>query len=122
MVEDAFTQVGVYLIRVSDSLVNGLAFAAAVAASWRWARSIAVWFDMRVLKGYREREEVYLNGASAVITKIGFLTITFLILNGGSDGKVIMRWACVSNLRMDEQKIERISLRPSELKPKVTTC
>ena len=83
---------------------------------WQFVRSIAVFVRLKA-GGYHEREEVYLNGASAVITKIGLLTTTFLILNGGngSNHNPIMRWMCVSNLSLDGQKIERISLKPSRL-------
>ena len=87
------------------------------AFAWNLCRSIAVWASMK-LKGYREREEVYLNGTRAVITKIGFMTTTFLILNDG--GAVVMRWASVSNTSLDSQRIERISLRLSELEHKKT--
>ena len=74
-------------------------------------RGLVVWTSLK-LRGYREREEVYLNGTRAVITKIGPMSTTFLILNG--DG-AIMRWASVSNVSMDSQKIERVSLKLKKL-------
>ena len=84
---------------------------------WQFVRSMAVFVRLKI-GGYHEREEVYLNGVSAVITKIGLLTTTFLILNGGQQegsNNPIMRWMCMSNLSLDGQKIERISLKPSRL-------
>ena len=75
--------------------------------AWKWTNGFAVWASLK-LRGYHEREEVYLNGSRAIITKIGFMTTTFLILNGEG---LVMRWAAVSNLTLDSQRIERISLR-----------
>ena len=79
--------------------------------AYNYAKGIAVWLALK-MQGYREREEVYLNGTKAVITKLGFMTTTFLILNGGGP---VMRWASVSNTSLSSQRIERISLRIGEL-------
>ena len=111
-----FTKLGLELgdfVAPFIALVIASVFA---AFAWNLCRSIAVWASMK-LKGYREREEVYLNGTRAVITKIGFMTTTFLILNGGG---AVMRWASVSNTSLDSQRIERVSLRLSELENKKT--
>ena len=82
---------------------------------WRFIQNMAIWASLKI-KGYREREEVYLNGTSVVITKLGFLTTTFLVLNGeDTTNTPVMRWACISNIKLDNQKIERISLKPTKL-------
>ncbi|MYH59578.1 MAG: hypothetical protein F4145_16700 [Boseongicola sp. SB0675_bin_26] len=78
---------------------------------YQFSLGVATWARLK-LSGYSEREEVYLNGTRAVITKIGFGSVTFLILNG--DG-AIMKWAAVSNRAMDSQRIERVSLKLKKL-------
>ena len=77
------------------------------AFMWHFCRGLAVWFFLK-FRDYKEREEVYLNGHRAVITKIGFMSVTFLILNGNG---AIMKWASISNTAMDSQRIERVSLK-----------
>ena len=113
---DFFNQIGSDLAHWGVPLFYATVLAATVASGVYWARCVSVWFFMRVLKNYHEREEVYLNGTSAVITKIGFLSTTFLILNGIGESGPVMRWACISNTELDKQRIERISLKPSKLK------
>ena len=100
------------LIAAKTALLFAVIFMVVV---WRTSQSIAIWLSLKA-RGYREREEVYLNGTSAVITKLGFLTTTFLILNGkGGNDEPVMRWASVSNTALDSQRLERISLKPSKL-------
>ena len=89
-------------------IIYALIVAGFVAWGWDFARGLSVWFSMRVLRGYREREEVYLNSYPSIITKLGFMTTTFLILR--EDG-LVMRWASVSNVELGKQRVERISLR-----------
>ena len=110
-----FGSIGQTLAEASDPIIHALLIAAAAMAGFYWARSLSVWFFMRVMRGYHEREEVYLNGVSAIITKMGFLSTTFLILNGSKGDEPVIRWACVSNSELDKQRIERISLKPSKL-------
>ena len=98
----------------ADMIVPILALMVAIVLSgflWYIVRSGSIWLGLKA-RGYAEREEVYLNGAPAVITKLGLMTTTFLILNGGG---AVIRWASVSNVSMDSQKIQRVSLRLSLL-------
>ena len=74
---------------------------------WNLANSIAAYARMRAV-GYTEREEIYINGNRAVITKIGLLSTSLLMLNGEG---VLMKWAEIPNNRLSWQKIERISLK-----------
>ena len=99
-----------------EPIVTLLIAGVLAVVAWQFVRSMAVFVSLKI-RGYHEREEVYLNGVSAVITKLGLLTTTFLILNGGQESShtPIMRWMCVSNLSLDGQKLERISLKPSRL-------
>ena len=90
----------------------GLA-AAIMATGWKFAQGVSVWAMMKI-RGYAEREEVYLNGTRAIITKLGFMSTTFLILNGTENG-IVTRWASVSNSVLDAQRIERISLHHGKL-------
>lgn len=96
-----------------------LVIAGAMAFSfWQVCRSISTFLLLRI-SGYDEREEVYLNGHRAVITKIGLLTTTFLMLNGSG---TVMKWASVSNSQMTSQKIERISLKLKSLEELAKSC
>lgn len=78
--------------------------------AWKICNSIAVYLGLK-LRGFREREPVVLNGRSVILTKMGWFSTTFLILeeDGTMDSKII-RWATFSNLNLESQKIERISL------------
>ena len=109
-----FTKLGLELADFIFPFIVLMAASVFASFSWNLSRSIAMWAGMKI-KGYHEREEVYLDGDRAIITKLGFMTTTFLILNGGG---AIIRWDCVSNTSLDGRRIERISLRLSELEHK----
>ena len=81
------------------------------AATVWFVKNLVVWFGLKA-RGYREGEEVYLNGTPAEITKIGFLSTRFRVQNGEG---IVIRTPSVSNSQMDGQRIERISLKLSKL-------
>lgn len=111
-----FNEYGIEFADLIAPLVALVITATFSAFGWYLVRSFSVWLGLK-LRGYHEREEVYLNGTSAVITKLGLLSTTFLVLNGkgGDTDNPVMRWASVSNTAMDAQKIERVSLKPTKL-------
>ena len=82
-----------------------------MSIGWWFVKNFVVWFSMK-LKGYTEGEEVYLNDTPAIIMKLGFLSTSFMVQNGGG---VVQRMPSISNTSMDNQKIERISLRITRL-------
>ena len=82
-----------------------------MSIGWWFVKNFVVWFSMK-LKGYTEGEEVYLNDTPAIIMKLGFLSTSFMVQNGGG---VVQRMPSISNTSMDGQKIERISLRITRL-------
>ena len=104
---NTFNELGFTIADMLAPLTLVLTAAIFVAFAWNFTQNFAVWLNLKA-RGYREREEVYLNGSRAVITKLGFMSTTFLIINGEG---LVMRWASVSNNRLDWNKIERISLR-----------
>lgn len=102
-----YSAIGIQLATEIEPFILLLIGGTIAFAFWQICRSISTYLLLK-FNGYREREEVYLNGARAVITKIGLLSTTFLIVNGGG---TVMKWASVSNSQMTAQRIERISLK-----------
>ena len=74
-------------------------------------KSIAASFGFKAL-GYREGEEIILNDERAIVTRIGLLSSSFLILNGNDN---VVKWATFPSSRLEWQNIKRISLNFKKL-------